>query len=281
MSELSIFQCPHCGSKLLRREGTYSCGNLHTYDIAKEGYVNLLPVNQRKSKAPGDNKEMMRARRSFLDQGYFKELSHYINALVMQDMESRQPASYRILDAGCGEGYYSDALHNGLIGSTQPEAALWGMDISKEAVRLAAKRNKNITFFVGSSYHIPIASNTLDCSINIFAPFKEEEMLRILKEKRILIKVTPGARHLFGLKEDLYDNPYFHEEELPRVRQLKIIQSRSLTYELSLDGREDIHNLLKMTPYYWNTNQNKTGEFLSNTETLNTLLDFVVTSYGK
>lgn len=281
MNEFSIFQCPHCGSRLLRRDGTYSCGNRHTYDIAKEGYVNLLPVNQRKSKTPGDNKEMMTARRSFLDKGYFKALSHEVNTLVLRQLENRKTSSFRILDAGCGEGYYADSLHRKLVEQGQQEAALWGMDISKEAVRLAAKRNKKISFFVGSIYHMPLLPDSVNCSMNIFAPFREEEMLRVLRTAGLLIKVTPGARHLFGLKEALYDNPYLNEEELPRMKSLKTVQSHSLTYEISLSCREDIHNLLKMTPYYWNTNQNKTEEFLSNIETLHTLLDFVVTVYQK
>lgn len=277
MSELSIFQCPHCGSKLLRRDGTYSCSNRHTYDIAKEGYVNLLPVNQRKSKEPGDNKEMMNARRSFLDKGYFKALSDCINTLILQDVENKEAC--RILDAGCGEGYYIDALHRAMADGHKK--ALWGMDISKEAVRLAAKRNKEISFFVGSIYHISVLSNSLDYIVNIFAPFREEEMLRILKQEGLLIKVTPGEKHLLGLKEALYDNPYLNEETLPQMQQLQRIQSHHVTYELCLEDVEDIQHLLKMTPYYWNTNQNKVERFLAETKKLNTPLDFVVTVYKR
>jgi 23S rRNA (guanine745-N1)-methyltransferase len=276
MSSFEIYKCPVCDKQLIKKNNSYSCSGKHTYDIAKEGYVNLLLANQMKSKEPGDSKEMMIARSNFLNKGYFEKLADNLNGIILKHFSAVGQNSYVVFDAGCGEGYYTDQFYKGLVKQTETPR-IWGMDISKEAVRFAAKRNKNIEFCVGSIFHLPIIDNSIDCGVNIFAPFREEEFQRVLKKNGIVIKVTPGAQHLMGLKSALYDNPYENDDRIPEISILEIVENINLKYEIHIDNSEDIINMLKMTPYFWNTNIGKINDFMENTKELQTELDFVIT----
>lgn len=276
MSNRTIYKCPVCGRQLAQRDRTYSCSQKHAYDVSKEGYVNLLLANQMKSKDPGDSKEMMLARNSFLNKGHFQPLSDKIIAVLRRLLDSKAEGKFVVFDAGCGEGYYTDQVYRGIAIETE-KASIWGMDISREAVKIASKRNKDINYCVGSIFHLPILDDSVDCILNVFAPFKEEEFLRVLKQESFILKVTPGAQHLMGLKKVLYDNPYLNDEEMPQISGFEITESICLQYELHLNNTEDIVNLLKMTPYFWNTNQNKINEVIQNTTELKTELDFIIT----
>ncbi|MDF2841270.1 MAG: rRNA ((1)-)-methyltransferase, partial [Clostridia bacterium] len=214
MSDFTIYKCPVCDKQLIKADHSYSCSQKHSYDIAKEGYVNLLLANQMKSKDPGDSKEMMTARNRFLNKGFFDLLSDKINDELQKVMEVKKVHEFVVFDAGCGEGYYSDGIYN-CFEAKGAKINVWGMDISKEAVKIASKRNKSIGYCVGSIYHLPIISHSVDCIVNVFAPFKEEEFLRVLKQDGLILKITPGAQHLMGLKKALYDDPYLNDEELP------------------------------------------------------------------
>ena len=115
--------CPLCRSELVQDGKQWRCGQNHSFDQAKEGYVNLLPVQKKNSRDPGDNKQMMQARRAFLNAGYYQALSDRVNELA-QEYGKGQP---EILDLGCGEGYYSERLQQAVGGE------LYGLDISRTA----------------------------------------------------------------------------------------------------------------------------------------------------
>jgi 23S rRNA (guanine745-N1)-methyltransferase len=276
MNNFEIYKCPVCDKQLLKKDNSYSCSGKHTYDIAKEGYVNLLLANQMKSKEPGDSKAMMIARSNFLNKGYFERLADDINKIVLNHFDKAQKSDYVVFDAGCGEGYYTDRVYKDLVKEIEAPS-IWGMDISKEAVRYAAKRNRNIGFCVGSIFHLPILDNSVDCTVNIFAPFREVEFQRVLKENGIIIKVTPGAQHLMGLKDALYDNPYENDDRIPEISMFKIVESINMKYKIHIDNSVDIINMLKMTPYFWNTNINRVNDFIESTTELETELDFIIT----
>lgn len=280
MSNCMIYKCPVCDKQLVKRGNSYNCSERHTYDIAKEGYVNLLLANQMRSKEPGDSKDMMIARSKFLNKGYFERLAGNLNNIILSHFEITPQNDYVVFDAGCGEGYYTDQVYKELARKTETPR-IWGMDISKEAVRFAAKRNKNISFCVGSIFHLPILDNSVDCAVNIFAPFREEEFQRVLKQSGMIIKVTPGAHHLMGLKNALYDNPYENDDRIPEISIFEIVESINLKYEIHIDNSEDIVNMLKMTPYFWNTNISKVNDFIENTAELETELDFAITVLQK
>lgn len=229
-----------------------------------------------RSKEPGDSKEMMIARSNFLNKGYFEKLAVHLNNTIINHFSAVEQSNYVVFDAGCGEGYYTDQFYKEIAKRTEAPR-IWGMDISKEAVRFAAKRNKKIGFCVGSIFHLPIIDNSVDCGINIFAPFREEEFQRVLKEDGIIIKVTPGAQHLMGLKNALYDNPYENDDRIPELSIFEIVVNINLKYQIHIDNSEDIVNMLKMTPYFWNTNISRINDFIETTKELQTELDFIIT----
>lgn len=277
MKDNFIFKCHVCNKQLKRYEKSYKCKNNHTFDVSSDGYVNLLPVNKKNSKIPGDSKEMVTARTEFLNEGYYKKLSDELNLLIHKYMDNRKWIS--IFDAGCGEGYYLDNLARTF--EQNENATFFGVDISKEAVKHAAKRNENYETAVASVFDIPIMSKSVDCIISIFAPFKEDEFERALKDDGILIIVSPGANHLLGLKKELYVDTYLNEENKLVLERFKQIDRVKLEYKINMDNKKDIANLIKMTPYYWNTDINKINEVISTKNELETEIEFLISIFSK
>ncbi len=278
------------------QERSYICENKHSYDISKEGYVNLLLANQKKSSDPGDSKEMLDARKSFLNRGYYKSLARAVTSLIIKHrrhthlipytgklsycqrrnitaIESDVIPQYTLLDAGCGEGYYTDYISkNNYLKNSE----VYGIDISREGIKSASKRNSNIHFAVAGIYHLPVIDNSIDAILNIFAPFNETEFIRVLKNNGAIFSVTPGAHHLFELKKNLYDEVYLNDEEFELSDKFKIKEIVRLRYELNIHNREDISNLLKMTPYYHKSSPERIDSFLQSTGHLTTTADFVI-----
>ncbi|PKL16855.1 MAG: hypothetical protein CVV49_14110 [Spirochaetae bacterium HGW-Spirochaetae-5] len=292
----SIFICPVCSSPLEAAAKTFRCINNHVYDLAKEGYVNLLLANQKHSREPGDSKEMMEARKAFLNKGYYKPLARSAASLIikyrkrsviiphdqkltycarrnfLQPLQTR--SGFTILDAGCGEGYYTDYIsRNHLISRT---SEIYGIDISKDGIKYAAKRNSSVRFAVAGIYNIPIAENSMDVILNIFAPFDETEFGRVLKNNGKIISVAPGAYHLYELKKHLYDEVYLNDEEFKLSEEFHTTETVRVKYELNVHNREDIANLLKMTPYYHKSSPDRIASFLNEVHELKTTADFVI-----
>ena len=242
-----ILRCPVCDCKLNKTEKSYRCTNNHTFDLAKEGYINLLMVTQKKTKAPGDTKEMMHSRRLFLSQGHYKKVSDVINQLIL-DYYASKKEKLSIIDLGCGEGYYilnfkQDCLKRGII------PVCYGLDLSKDAIKMAAKKGNDCLFIVANNFKIPVVDYSIDCVLSVFSPIDLNECSRVLKENGIIIKVTPNKNHLIELRELLYGE--LEEHEPSRFRYLC---EANITYKVNLN-REDIKNLLKMTPHYYKSTQ--------------------------
>ncbi|MDE7261893.1 MAG: methyltransferase domain-containing protein [Oscillospiraceae bacterium] len=245
---MSRFCCPLCGGALAETQSGLRCPNRHCFDRAREGYVNLLPVNQKHSKAPGDDKGMVAARRAFLEKGWYKPLRETLETLAV---ELTGPAPV-VLDAGCGEGYYTGGVREALLraGKT-PEIA--GIDISKAALRKAGKRYPGIEFAVASVYRLPAADRSVDLLLNVFSPLAIEEFRRVVKPGGAYLYVVPGAGHLWELKEALYERPYPNEEKETPYEGFVYDRIVPVAYRIHLPGQEDIHALFQMTPYYWKT----------------------------
>ena len=263
-----IYRCPVCRESLERQEKAYACGNRHMFDIAKEGYVNLLLAHQKGSKLPGDSKAMAESRSAFLAKGHYDPLADRVDELLKRFLSPQA----KILDAGCGEGYFLSRLR-----PEQP-IALWGIDISKASVRLAVKRHKGIQFAVASTYDLPILSSCLDGVLRIFAPADPSELRRVLKPSGCLVTVTPGPDHLFGLKELIYDRPEPHGPEEAIPDGFTAVERLRVAYEIHLTSATAISNLLAMTPYYWHIDV-VTQRRVQEREELRTPVDFVVTIY--
>ena len=164
---MSLFCCPICGAPLERLEQVYRCPNRHSYDIAAQGYTYLLPVSRKHSKAPGDDKAMSAARKAFLARDYYAPLQQTLCRLAC---DLAPQGAVRVLDSGCGEGYYTAALYHALAQTRKVQLA--GIDISKFILRTAARRLKEGEFAVASAYHLPLAADSVDLLLDCFAPWQ-------------------------------------------------------------------------------------------------------------
>lgn len=244
----SLFCCPLCGAALERTERAYVCPARHSFDLAKEGYTYLLPVNRKHSAAPGDDPGMAAARRDFLSRGYYRPLLDALCALAVSHTEQEPD----ILDAGCGEGYYTAGMYQALrAAGKRPRMA--GTDISKSILRLAAKRERDVEFAVASSYHLPLADRAVDLLLDCFSPLAIEEFRRVLRPGGSFIYVVPAAMHLWELKEVLYDTPYPNEERQTPYEEFSYECIVPVEGRVELNSQEEIHALFEMTPYYWKT----------------------------
>jgi 23S rRNA (guanine745-N1)-methyltransferase len=253
-----ILQCPVCRNPLLNSADGYQCSNNHTFDAAREGYVNVLLSHKKNSKEPGDGKEMIRSRRRFLDLGLYDRISDGINEAVAGNLpEPGKEHAFNILDAGCGEGFYLRRLKEFLAkgpGSRVP-AAYYGVDISKFAVRQAARRDRTMDWFVASIIDLPFAQSSLDMVLNVFSPADFPEFSRVLRETGGLLIVSPGPRHLNGLREIIYPHAREHAPSTicEEAKQLFSLSTETrINYPLELTNSPAIMDLLAMTPYFWN-----------------------------
>lgn len=264
-----ILSCPVCKKPLSKTERSYICPSSHNFDEAKEGYVNLLSGSHKQGELIGDNKSMALSRRDFLNKGYFSSLANG----VCDVLKSENLQNPNVLDICCGEGYYSEYL------SKRTDCNLYGFDISKNMVRLAAKRKLDAVFFVANLSHIPIFDGSVDFAFHLFAPFHDEEFSRVLKKGGVLVTAVPGKNHLWELKSAVYDTPYQNDEKLPESR-LTLERTIKISNTIKIDNNEDIMSLFKMTPYYYRTS--KEGiERAEKLETLETTLEFVLGVYRK
>ncbi|SBS30183.1 23S rRNA (guanine(745)-N(1))-methyltransferase [Marinomonas aquimarina] len=246
MSALEQLCCPLDQLPLIRQERSLVCANGHAYDIAKTGYINLLPVQKKHSKDPGDSKEMVAARRDFLAQGYYDPI---IAAIVTSVPETlKRLSELRLFDAGCGEGHYLRQIVAQLTPSHSMDAV--GLDISKWAITDASKRAKTIDWIVGSNAHVPVAEGRFDWVMCAFGFPVFPEFSRILADQGWLLLVESGADHLIELRQILYPEIKPH-----RVTYTEGVEGFVLRHEVdqrfafSLDNGEDIARLLAMTPH--------------------------------
>lgn len=242
----SLFCCPTCGGALERTDKTYLCGKGHSFDLAREGYVNLLTANRRHSKAPGDDGRMVSARSRFLDGGWYEPLRREL----CRQLELHTPQSPQVLDAGCGEGYYTAALAQT---AGQKGGALAAVDVSKPAVKRAARRCPSSELAVSSVYHLPLAKASVDAVVNCFSPLAVEEFHRVLCPGGVFFYVVPGPRHLWEMKEVLYDAPYENQEKLECYDGFTYREVVPVEGRFTLTRPQDIQDLFAMTPYAWKT----------------------------
>ncbi len=257
--------CPVCGEQLNQHACVLRCARGHSFDLAKEGYVNLLRSGK-SGDLIGDDKFSARSRRDFLNKGYYRALKDELCRIFADKQGS-------VLDICCGEGYYTSAL------GENSNLQVYGFDISREMVRLAAKRG-NGRYFVANMASIPIADETMDYAVHLFAPFQEESFARVLKPGGIFYTVVPGRFHLWGLKQALYDTPYENDEKLPHTDLLRHISTVKVSANIVLSSQEDIHAVFRMTPYYFHTSE-KDKLKLASLDQLQTQVEFVIAAYEK
>lgn len=245
-SVTSLFLCPVCGQGLTREALRYACPQGHSFDVAREGYVNLLPANRQHSKAPGDDKAMTSARTRFLEGGWYAPLREKLCGLVRQSL----PDGGTLLDAGCGEGWYTAALSEAAAAEGGRTA---GVDLSKPAVKKAARRCPGSEIAVASVYRLPLADSSIHLLVDCFSPLAAEEFYRVLSTGGKFLYVVPGPRHLWELKEILYDTPYENEEKVEEYPGFTLERVVPVETAFTLTDPQDIQALYHMTPYTWKT----------------------------
>lgn len=246
MSSETGFCCPICGEALSRGERGAACPKGHSFDRARQGYLHLLPPNKMHSKVPGDSREMVESRRRFLEAGYYGPFRDKLRGLAAELAGDR--GKVKILDAGCGEGYYTGALREAL-----PQAEVYGFDISKPAVKAAAGKYKGISFAVASSFAIPVPDGFCDLLVDVFSPLAEEEFARVVKPGGFFLYAVPGEKHLLGLKEILYETPYENERRETEYPGFSFVARHEVRDRIWIPDAETARDLFAMTPYYWKT----------------------------
>ncbi len=238
----SAFCCPLCGNPLNKTGKTLRCSSGHCYDYAKSGYVNLLMSQQ--GTLHGDDRAMVRARTSFLSAGHYKPLLDAIYNAALPLLSN----DVNLFDAGCGEGWYTQQIHEKLQEDGFDVQSV-GVDISKDALNAAAKRNFGGEFAVASLFHLPLPDHWANLIINVFAPDCVEEFSRILQPGGIYVKAIPLEDHLLELKKAVYESVYENEVVIPEYSRFTLVSNTMLRYNLHLMDTETIKNLFSMTPY--------------------------------
>ncbi len=268
---IDILRCPVCGEAMAVRGASLVCagGRRHCYDIASSGYVNLCsPAHS----GGGDSKQAVRARSAFLDLGYYRPVADALADVCVR----HAPKGGVLIDAGCGEGYYSQAL-------AKKGFSVFGADLSKFAVDAASKRlgreqMENFFFATASVFELPVADSSADVITNVFAPCAEAEYARVLKSDGILAVVWAGERHLWGLKSAIYESAHANTQRADLPSNMTKLDEMRVSYSIELGSNDQILSLFAMTPYYWRTSVSDV-EKLRGLDSLTTEVDIIISVY--
>jgi len=244
--------CPIDKLELVKQKNYYQCANGHCFDIAKQGYVNLLPVQHKKSKNPGDSKAMVQARTRFLNAGFYQPIAEQLAKIVFQQLSSDQAETYCVFDAGCGEGYYLQQIINASQHlDSDTDISFVAMDISKPAIIEASKRSRQVSWIVGTNSQPPFMPETIDLIFCVFGFHSFSGFKNILKAGGKLILVEPGAKHLQELKDIIYAEAAAEKSENKSGgdSEYLLIDTQTLAFEIDLNSNEQILDLLSMTPH--------------------------------
>lgn len=272
---MNVFVCPVCGGQLQRLGNSFKCPLSHNFDISKFGYVNLLMSSKSSAKRHGDDRLMVRARRDFLDKGYYKFLCDELCGVCEEFLAD----GATVLDAGCGECYYSSVILQSLC-QADKHINMNGVDISKDALEFAFKRKSGVSTAVASVFNLPVADNSVDAVLNVFSPEAFEEYRRVLKKGGILVRVVPLKEHLYELKQAVYDTAYYNDPVELAIDGFTLLRESAVENFLSLDCNGDVQNLFKMTPYYYKTSV-ADQQKLETLDALKTKAQFSVRVYRK
>ena len=231
--------CPVCGEPMEQGSAVWHCTRGHSFDVARQGYVNLLPVSQKHSLHPGDTKSQVAARKRFLDSGHYAPIAAAVKEILHRE------APKTLLDVGCGEGYY-------LAAAAPQETDAWGVDISKDAVRYAAVRAPKAHWLVATATHLPFAEGSFDCLMSMFALTAAAEFHRVLRPGGLFVQVEAHREHLLGLKSIIYPELTAKEEKKASdLPGFTLEDHRELDFPIALHSAGEVADLLSMTPHFW------------------------------
>jgi 23S rRNA (guanine745-N1)-methyltransferase len=240
--------CPLDQLTLEQIGNSLHCESGHSFDIARQGYVNFLGSGDKRSRDPGDSKEMVTARRDFLGGNHYQPVAERLAELILSSIDRDAV----IVDAGCGEGYYLDFLQSQLEKNTDTHASLIGFDISKWAIQAAARRFA-ATWLVASNRNIPIAQHSADCVLSVFGFPMFDSFERVLRDDGVLWIVHAGPRHLIELREIIY--PSVKKKTSSILEQgtdtpgFTVVKTTSVQFVTAPLCNSQIGQLLTMTPH--------------------------------
>lgn len=273
----AVLSCPVCAGSLLEQEKSYVCSNKHTFDKAKQGYVNLSLSNQKKTLEPADYKETLKERLTFLKKDYFQTIVQALNKAVAQHTQDRNTESLQIADLACDVGYYLSCLKNHLD-LTSPLFNYWGIDNSKEAIHGACLNDKEMIWAISGPKKLPFNSHSIDILLSIFSSLNQDEAKRVLSPNGLIFAVTPARHHLQELRRLIFDE--VKELDAEKVLEksngiFELISSIPVQSTIELQSSQDIENLLKMTPFYSRSSAVK-KMCLRSLETLTVTIDVTI-----
>lgn len=256
--------CPVCQNVLKLNGKNLSCENNHSFDQAKQGYFNLLLNNAKNSQSPGDNAAMVKARQEFLDSGLYKSISDTVNQLVIEHLWQTQ--SPVLLDLACGEGYYTQQLHHSLD-DLQVNHTLYGLDISKDAIKAGAKRDKSIKWIVANGFKAPFEAHSLHCVLNMFNRVNAKALHTLCRQDGKVIIASAAKFHLQQLKQAIYETPKFDEFDMVKEMENEFTHDvrQQLDFSIKLKP-ENTQALLGMTPHAWRSSPETQKTLLDNPE---------------
>lgn len=247
ISSFESLACPLDGNPLQRVDKAWRCPQGHSFDIARQGYVHLLPVQKKRSKDPGDSKAMVAARQRFLEAGYYRPIADAVSAATLSG--TTEGSELSCLDAGCGEGYYLRQL---AASKRDVSLSLLGLDISKWAVLAAARRDKRACWVVGSNANLPVLPESVDRILCLFGFPVYPEFARVLRPGGRLVQVDAGQDHLRELREVVYPEVRADSRKVNPVPEgFRRVGTQDLRFTVHLEGAEPIADLLAMTPHLY------------------------------
>lgn len=262
--------CPNCFKPLTNDGNSLRCEAGHCFDVAREGYVNLLPASRKRSKDPGDNREMIEARRRV----HQAQLYHPLAAKISAWISAISDNDGIVLDLGCGEGYYT-----GVLQRQASKLSIYGVDIAKPAIRLASRACPTVRFAVASSFGVPLADDSVNVAFSVFAPTGAEELARLIRPGGYYLEVSPAPSHLWELRELLYDKPRPHQQAIRELPLFEHVDGQMVEFTLEL-ADEQLGDLVAMTPYaYGGPRENKAR--LSQLDSLQLQLSFSLNLYRR
>ena len=291
MSPAGPWWCPVCHEPLEHDDAghRWHCALGHSFDVARQGYVNLLRARGR-VRQPGDSDEMVRARRAFLATGAFARVSDRLNDVIGRIAEGLTEGlatagqGPEVLDVGCGEGYYTRRLAAALAGALAGPGRIAGVDLSRAAVASAAKQHASGYYAVASAFDLPVAPASIDIVMSVFGPIAAEELARVLRPAGAVVAVHPGPAHLFSLRQLVYEEDAVPHEIKDPLRsdtgRFSATGSTRVTYPLRVASAEASKQLLAMTPYRWHAGRD-INERLDALDGLSTEVDVVISSYER
>lgn len=269
----SALRCPIEATPLAIDGASLVCEHGHRFDVARQGYLNLLGPKDKRSKDPGDSKKMVLARTAFLGADFYQPLADACLYITLDYCSRVADGHITLMDAGCGDGYYLHHVQKNLSHNLRGRISLVGFDISKWAVQQSAKRCDG-TWFVGSNRHIPMANSSVDLLFDMFGFPDYSSFLRVLAPGGRLVRLTPGDQHLIQLREIIYPNIKSLSERSSYPEILRVVAEKRISYEMTL-GSEDLNNLLLMTPHMFRSTPERRQQAL-NHDQLSLTVDVVI-----